>query len=88
MRRSSDPSSTRSGEAIPIEAVRGIRSEPGRIVGLRVLKLDIVFIDDSTLGLDVPLEHIKKGNEVMEALAKRTALLPPIAGVVGPDGSR
>jgi hypothetical protein len=64
---------------IPVEQIAGVRSAQGKAVGMKMLKFDIVFADESALALDVAREHMKHGQEFVELLADATAALGGIA---------
>jgi len=64
--------------AIPLAGISGVRSSQGRSVGMKMLKLDIVFHDGTSLDLDVPREHMKSGQKVTESVAGATSFLGEI----------
>ena len=54
---------------IPLAAVSAVESRTGRSVGMKKLELDISLTNGAAFHLDVPREHVKKGNQFVETLA-------------------
>lgn len=57
---------------IPLSQIAGVRSNQGRAVGMKMLKLDVLFVNESCLELDVAREHMRHGQRFVEALADAT----------------
>jgi hypothetical protein len=64
---------------IPLTQIAGVRSSQGRAVGFKMLKLDVVFVNESSLELDVASEHMRHGKRFVEALADATTSMGDIS---------
>ena len=56
---------------VPISAIATIDSRTGRSVGMKKLELDIALTNGAELRLDVPREHVKKGQQFVDTLTSQ-----------------
>lgn len=75
---------------IPLVGVAGVQSSTGRSVGMKKLNVDISLSNGALMQLEVPREHVKKGEAFVGALslardaaAERSVLTAPAASPVG-----
>jgi len=53
---------------IPIDAVANVESHTGRSIGMKKLEVDLTLTNGAVLSLDVPREHVKRGEHLVEAV--------------------
>jgi hypothetical protein len=75
---------------IPIGAVAGVDSRMGRSVGMKKLEVEIALSNGAVLSIDVPREHVSKGEGFVDALlaargSARPAAAAPDPVLVGAD---
>jgi hypothetical protein len=68
-----------------VERVKGVRAERGCALGSKILKFEIELRDGTAIALDVPREHLGRGEDLVAVLGARTSLL---AGDNGSEPAR